>query len=105
MAKKLNSIPILFWRYQYLVDLSIRCRKRIFPPTEIKGIVILEDDFLFYGTTKEWFDKRMLAVKSQQREKKITINEKNQNSKPVAMEAIATDPKCVEKIKKDNSTN
>ena len=49
----------------------------------IKGAVIFQNDVLVYGTTKEKFDKRMLAVKSQLREKSFTINEKKSNSKPV----------------------
>ena len=62
-----------------------------------------------YGTTKEQFDKRTLAVKSRLREKNFTINEKKSNSKPVdsisflgysiSKEGIAPDPKHVEKIK------
>ena len=32
---------------------------------------------LVYGITKEQFDKKMLAVKSRQREKNFTIREKN----------------------------
>ena len=42
----------------------------------IKGIVIFQDDVLVYGTTKEQFDKRMLAVKSRLREENFTIYEK-----------------------------
>ena len=42
----------------------------------IKGVVIFQDDVLVYGTTKEQFEKRMLAVKSRLREKSFTINEK-----------------------------
>ena len=38
---------------------------------------------LVYGTTKEQFDKSMLAVKSRLREKNFTINEKKSNSEPV----------------------
>ena len=49
----------------------------------IKGVVIFQDDVLVYETTKEQFDRRMLAVKSRQREKNFTINEKKFNSKPV----------------------
>ena len=70
---------------------------------------------LINGTTKEQFYKRMLAVKSQLREKNITINEKNSNSKPVdsvsfsgysiSKEGKAPDPKHVEKIKKIKCTN
>ena len=45
--------------------------------------MIFQDDVLVYGTTKEQFDKRMLAVKSRLREKNLTINEENSNSKPV----------------------
>ena len=36
--------------------------------------VIFQDDVLVYGTTKEEFDKRMLAVKSQLHEKNFTVN-------------------------------
>ena len=46
----------------------------------IKCFVIFQDDVLMYGTTKEQFDKRMLAVKSRLREKNFTINEKKSNS-------------------------
>ena len=66
-------------------------------------------DVLVYGTTKEQFEKRVLAVKSRLREKSFTINEKKSNSKPVdsvsflgysiSKEGIAPDPKHVEKIK------
>ena len=75
----------------------------------IKGFVIFQDDVLLYGTIKEPFDKRMLAVKSRLREKNFTINEKKSNSKPVnsisflgysiSKEGIAPDSKYVEKIK------
>ena len=75
----------------------------------IKGVVIFQDDVLVYGTTKEQFNKRMLAVKSRLREKNFTINEKKSHSKPVdrdnflgysiSKEGIAPDPKHVEKIK------
>ena len=75
----------------------------------IKGVVIFQNDVLVYGTTKEQFDKRMLAVKSRLREKSFTINEKKSNSKPVdsvsflgysiSKDGIAPDPKHVEKIK------
>ena len=71
--------------------------------------MIFQDDVLVYGTTKEQFDKRMLAVKSRLHEKNFTINEKQSNSKPVdsvsflgysiSMEGMAPDPKPVEKIK------
>ena len=73
----------------------------------IKGVVIFQDDVFMYGTTKEEFDKRMLAVKSWLREKSFIINEKKSNSKPVdsvsflgysnSKEGIATDPNNVEK--------
>ena len=43
----------------------------------LKGVVIFQDDVLVYGTTKEQFDKRMVAVKSRTREKNLTIDEKN----------------------------
>ena len=49
----------------------------------IKGVAIFQDDVLVYGTTKEQFDKRMLAVKSRLREKNFTINEKKSKLKPV----------------------
>ena len=75
--------------------------------------MIFQDDVLMYGTTKEQFDKRLLAVKSRLREKNFTINEKKLNSKPVdsvrffgysfSKEVIAPDPKHVEK--KCKSTN
>ena len=75
----------------------------------IKGVVIFQDDVLVYGTTKEQFDKRMLAVKNRLREKNFTINEKKSNSKSVdtdsflgysiSKEGIAPDPKHNEKIK------
>ena len=75
----------------------------------IKGVVIFQDDVLVYGTTKDQYEKRMLAVKSRLREKIFTINEKKSNSKPVSSvsflgysvskEGIAPDPKHVEKIK------
>ena len=65
---------------------------------------------MVYGTIKEQFDKRMLAVKSRLREKSFTINENKSNSKPVdsvsflgysiSKKGIAPDPKHVEKIKK-----
>ena len=81
----------------------------------IKGVVIFQDDVLVYGTTKELFDKRMLAVKSRLREKNFTTNQKKSNSKPVdslsflgysiSKEGIAPDPKHVEKIKNAKSTN
>ena len=38
---------------------------------------------MVYGTTKEQFDKRLLAVKCRLREKNFTNNEKKSNSKPV----------------------
>ena len=75
----------------------------------IKGVVIFPDNVLVYGTTKEQFNKRMLAVTSWLREKIFTINEKKSNSKPVdslsflgysiSKEGIAPDPKHLEKIK------
>ena len=82
----------------------------------IKGVVIFQDDVLVYGTIKEQFDKRMLAVKSRLREKNFTINERKFNSKPVdsvsflgysiSKKGIAPDPKLVEKTKKKcKSTN
>ena len=73
------------------------------------GVVIFQDDVLGYETTKDQYEKRKLAVKSQLREKNFTINEKKSNSKPVSSvrfrgysvskEGIAPDPKHVEKIK------
>ena len=75
----------------------------------IKDVVILQDDVLVYGTTKDQYEKRMLAVKSRLREKNFTINEKKSNSKPVSSkiflgysvskEGIAPNPNHVEKIK------
>ena len=77
----------------------------------IKGVVIFQDDVLLHGTTKEQFNKRMLAVKSRLRKKNFTINETKSNSKPVesvsflgysiSKEGIAPDPKNDEKIKKN----
>ena len=62
-----------------------------------------------YETTKEQFDRRILAVKSQLRGKNFTINEKKYNSNSVdsvsslgysiSKEGIAPDPKDVEKLK------
>ena len=79
----------------------------------IRGVVIFQDDVLVYGTTREQFDKRMIAVKSRLREKRFTVNEKKSNSKPVdslsclgysiSKEGITPDPKHVEK--KCKSTN
>ena len=82
----------------------------------LKGIkVVVISHVLVYGTTKELFDKRMLAVKSGLREKNFTINEKKSNSKPVdsvsflgyslSKEGIAPVPKHFEKNKKRKSTN
>ena len=78
----------------------------------IKGVVIFQDDVLVYGTTKDQYEKRMLAVKSRLREKNFTINEKKSNSKPVpsvsflgysvSKEGIARDPRHVERIKMQN---
>ena len=78
----------------------------------IKGVVIFQDDVLVYGTTKDQYEKRMLAVKSRLREKNFTIDENKTNSKPVSIvsflgysvskEGIAPDPKHVEKIKMQN---
>ena len=75
----------------------------------IRGVVILQDDVLVYGTTKDQYEKLMLAVQSRLREKNFTINEKKSNSKPVSSvsflgysvskEGIAPNPKHVEKIK------
>ena len=81
----------------------------------IKGVVIFQDDVLVYGTNKEQFDKRMLAVKSRLREKNFTTNEKKSNSKPVnsvsflgysiSKEGIEPDPKHVEKNAKAPTNN
>ena len=38
---------------------------------EIKDVVIFQDDVLVYGTTNDQYEKRMLAVKSRLREKKV----------------------------------
>ena len=75
----------------------------------IKGVVIFHDDVLVYGTTKDQYEKRILAVKSRRREKNFTINENKSNSKPVSSvsflgysvskKVLAPDPKHVEKIK------
>ena len=35
----------------------------------IKGVVIFHDDVLMYGSARNQFDKRIIAVKSQLREK------------------------------------
>ena len=69
----------------------------------IKGVVIFQDDVLVHGTTKDQYEKRMLAAKCWLREKIFTINEKKSNSKPVSSvsflgysvskEGIAPDPK------------
>ena len=72
----------------------------------INWVVIFQDDVLVYGTTKDQYEKRMLAVRSRLREKNFTINVKKSNSKPVSnflgysvsKEGIAPDPKHVEKI-------
>ena len=71
--------------------------------------MVFHDDVLVYETTKEQFDKRMLAVISRLREKNFTINEKKSNSKPVtsvsflgysiSKDGLAPDLKHVEKIK------
>ena len=72
--------------------------------------MIFQEDVLVYGTTKEQFDRRMIAVKSRLREKNFTINEKKSDSKAVnslsflgysiSKERKAPDPKHVEKIEK-----
>ena len=59
--------------------------------------MIFQDDVLVYGTTKEQFDSRMLAVKSQLHEKNFTINEKNLTQN----QSIALGFWDVEKIKKN----
>ena len=76
--------------------------------------MIFQDDVLVYGTTKEQFDKRMLAVKSQLREKNFTINEKKSNSEPddsvsflgysISKEGTASHPNPVEKTQKHQLT-
>ena len=81
----------------------------------IKSVVMFQDDVLVYGTTKEQFDKKKVAVKCRIREKNFTINEKKSNSKPVdrvsfwdtpfQKKGIAPDAKHIEKIKKCKSTN
>ena len=43
----------------------------------IRGVVIFQDVVLVYGTTKDQFDKRMLAINSRLRKKTFTINEKS----------------------------
>ena len=73
----------------------------------IKGVVIFQDDVLVYGTTKEQFVKRVLAVRNRLRQKNFTFNEKKFNSKPIdsvsvltysiSKEDIAPDPKHVGK--------
>ena len=74
----------------------------------IKGVVIFQDNVLVYGTTKEQFDKRMLAVKSRPRKENYIINAKKSKFKTsrvsflgysILNEGIAPDPKNVEKIK------
>ena len=70
---------------------------------------------LVYVTTKEQFDKRMLAVRSRLREKNLTINEKKSNSKPVdsvsflgysiSKEGKEPDPKHVENKNAKAPTN
>ena len=71
-------------------------------------MVIFQDNVLVYGTTKDQYKKRMLAVRIQLREKNFTINEKKSNSKPVSRvsflrysvskEGIAPNFNYVEKI-------
>ena len=78
-------------------------------PKGIKGVVILQDNVLVYGTTEDQYEKRMLAVKSRLSEKNFTIKKKKSNSKPVSSvsflgysvsrERIAPDRKHVEEIK------
>ena len=46
-----------------------------------KGVVIFQDDVSVYGTTKEQFDKRILAVKSPLLEKNYTTNQKKNQLK------------------------
>ena len=74
-----------------------------------KSVVMFQNDVLIYGTTKEQFDKRLIAVRGRLREKNVSIYEKKSNSKPVdsviflrysnSNEGKAPDPKHVEKIK------
>ena len=82
----------------------------------IKSVVIFQDDVLEYGTTKEQFDRRKLAVKSRLCEKIFfTIIEKKSNSKlvdsisflgySIPKEARTLDPICFEKIRKCKSNN
>ena len=69
-------------------------------------MVIFQDNVLVYGTTKDPYEKRMLAVKSRPQEKNVLNNEKKFNSKQVSSvsflgysvskEGIAPDPKHVE---------
>ena len=45
------------------------------------GVLIVHDDVFLFGTNKEHFDKRMLAVKSRLLEENFNVNEKKFNSK------------------------
>ena len=73
----------------------------------IEFVVIFQNDMLVYGTTKEQFDKRMLAVKSRLCDKNFVFIEKKSNSKSVdsisflgysiSKEGIAPDPKTYSK--------
>ena len=77
--------------------------------------MIFQDEELVYRTTKEQFEKRMLAVKNRLREKNFTISERKSNSKPVdsvsflrysiSKEGIAQDPKHIQKYAKAPTTN
>ena len=82
----------------------------------IKAVVIFQDHVLVYRTTKEQFDKRMLAVKSRLGKKNFTSNENKSNSKSVdsvsllgyyiSQMVLAPDLKCVEKnFKKAPTSN
>ena len=75
----------------------------------IKGVFIFQDDILVHVTTKDQYEKRMLAVKSRLFKKSFTINGKKSNSTQVSSvsflgysvskEGTAPDPKHVDKIK------
>ena len=62
-----SGIEKLFYNLPNCVESTLK---------RIKGVVIFQDNVLVYGTTKEQFDKRVLAVKSRLRDKNFTINEK-----------------------------
>ena len=50
----------------------------------IKAVVNFQDDVLLYRTTKEQYEKRLLAFKSPLREKNFTINEKQSDFKAIS---------------------